>query len=160
MLNTKYFLLCSYVHSPFTLPQRLQIPYYHCLLTFISQHPLPPSSLLLYHLFLIFFLRCAQKSAPGCLTHVCQATLMQGWVRWEDICAGKGTSHISGQLGNPTTFPHHLFFLASSDPFLMAKICLAVYKLCNISLGYLAAMWKCPIGETHTEYQQLAMSHM
>lgn len=55
-------------------------------------------------------------------------------VRWEDICAGKGTSHISDQLGNLTTFPHHLFFLASSDPFLMAKICLVVYNCATLLL--------------------------
>lgn len=37
-------------------------------------------------------------------------------VRWDNMCAGK------------RTFPNNLFFPASSDPFLMAKICLIV---CN-----------------------------
>lgn len=41
--------------------------------------------------------------------------------KWEDTCTGKGTSRVSDQLGNLTTFPYHLLFLASSDPFLMAK---------------------------------------
>lgn len=111
MPNTKYFLLCSYVHSPFTLPQRLQIPYYHCLLTFISQHPLPPSSLLLYHLFLIFFLHCAQKSATRlpdpCLSSNSDAGLgeMGGHLCWQGDFTYQWPTGQSDHLSTSPIFP-------------------------------------------------------
>lgn len=61
-------------------------------------------------------------------------------VRWEDICSGKGPSRISDQPGNLITFPHHLFFLASSDPFLMDKIYLAAYN-CATCLLDIYLLW-------------------
>lgn len=106
-----HFTAASLSSTP-TLP-----PYFY----FPTFTPLHTSSIFLCHLFLIFLLQCFQISAPGCLTRACQAVSDAGLGRDGRMWVLASGLHISDQLGSLTTFPYHLFFLASSDLFLTTK---------------------------------------
>lgn len=105
----------------FTAASLTAIPALPLCFYFPTSTPLHTSPVFLCHLFLIFLLQCFQIWAPGSLTRACQAVSDAG-LGWDGrTCELASGLHISDQLGNLTTFPYHLFFLASSDLFLTTK---------------------------------------